>query len=136
MKFIITESLYKLITEDRVQTYQYLLNNVLKNIILDCNNPHSDNWPDDLSYDSCDEAEQISKITIVDFKWETQDYIHYKWKVGSKILVLNVDVYIDAIIRYEPNTLLFDIAKRMTDWLGLQVGIDLNSVHLINEPNW
>ena len=124
MKYIISESQYRLLKEGKIQIFQHLLHNVLNNIISDCEYINLD--PFKISFQTCNEVDGISKIEINNFEWQ----------VNTEYLILTVDVYLDSIWRYEPEELLYDMAKRMSNLLGTKVKINLDSVHLIKEPNW
>lgn len=129
MKYIITESQYKLLTEDRIDIIHTILNNVFNGIKEDCQDIDADSFPNDLSFQSCDECEAVDKITIKNHAWAQVTQHSAMYKKGTPQLVLTVDVDIDSAQRFEPHTLLFDIAHRMRDWFGVPVKIDIDKIN-------
>ena len=133
MKYIITESQYKLLTEERVDMIQTILDNVFNGIKSDCQDIDADSFPNDLSYQSCDECEQVSKITVRTHGWTYQTPKRYE--KASPMLSLTVDVDIDSVQRFEPHTLIFDVAHRMRDWFGMPVRIEIDNINYKGR-NW
>ena len=104
--------------EGKQQIFQSLLNNSLKSIQKDCEDIDADTFPNDLSFASCDVAESVKKIDIIDF--ETS-----KDKFGRNNLKLKVNLEYESVINQNHSHLLFDISKRINDWLGIPVMIEL-----------
>ena len=119
-----------IITESKLDTFQSLLNYSLAGIKNDCQYQDMDAFPNDLSFQSCDEGESVSNIIIIDFKWDKTEYSG-RYKKGEPLLILTVDVNLQTVNRYEPNSLLFDLAKRISDWIGTPVHIELNDVKTV-----
>ena len=65
MKYNITESQFKLLTEGELEVYQQLINKLFDRIKKDCSDIEAPAFPNDLDYQSCDEAEVISEMTGV-----------------------------------------------------------------------
>lgn len=116
-----------IITEGNMDIFQSLLSNALENVKKDCEDIDAESFPNDLSFQSCDEGEWVSKITIIEYKWENSEYSG-RYKKGTPLLVLTVDVHIQTVNRYEPNSLLFDLGKRMSDWVGGPVHLQLDNI--------
>jgi hypothetical protein len=118
VKYILSQKQYNLLVEGKQQIFQSLLNNSLKGIQKDCEDIDADTFPNDLSFASCDVAESVKKIDIIDF--ETS-----KDKFGRNNLKLKVNLEYESVINQNHSHLLFDISKRINDWLGIPVMIEL-----------
>lgn len=127
MKYIITESQYKILTEGKLELFNSILNHSLKSINIDCIDINASSFPDDLSYQSCDESEWVSKVKVINFEWSTTER-GGGYKKDSPLLILTVDVELFTVNRFEPNTLMFDLSKRIADVLGSPVVINIDNV--------
>jgi hypothetical protein len=128
MKYIITESQYNLLTETRIDLIQQLIQSALDGIKKDCENVDAETFPSNLSFQSCDESEQISKITVKDFRWAQATQHSSKHERGTPVLHVTVDVDIASVSRFEPYTLLYDIADIVSQWFGTPVKIDIGEI--------
>ena len=114
--YIITESQLKLLCENKSAIFQFLINRIFEGINTDCADDESESFPDDLSLQSCDEAEWIDRIKINNYNLSNLD----------STLTLNVDIYSHSVGYFEPNTLLYDISKKMSDVVGTKVKINID----------
>jgi hypothetical protein len=65
MKYIITESQFNLLTENKKMVlFQDLINQTLNHIIEGCDKSY-DEFPDDISFDACDNAELVNEIKLL-----------------------------------------------------------------------
>ena len=129
VKYILTEKQYRLLVEDKKQIFQSLLNNSLSSIQKDCEDIDADTFPNDLSFASCDVAEWVRKIDIVGFEVK-------KDKFGRDNLILKVTLEYESVMNHNHNHLLYDIAKRINDWLGIPVKIELENEINIKVKEW
>lgn len=132
--YIINESQLRLLCESDLSLFQKILKTALSGIQSDCIHVDKDMFANDLSAASCDEAEWISNITINDFVWSTTKYSG-RYEKGSKLLVLNVDIHLETINRFEPFTLMSDLAKRISDLLGTETHIEIENIYTKGD-NW
>ena len=79
MKYIITESQYKTIVESnkRTEVFQDLINDKLEYIKKHCDEYNSDNYPNDISFDSCDEVATIENIRVSNVEYSTSTHHPY-----------------------------------------------------------
>lgn len=129
VKYILTERQYKLLVEDKQQIFQSLLNNSLDGIKKDCEDIDADTFPNDLSFASCDVAEWVKNIDIIGFEFK-------KDKFGRDNLILKVTLEYESVMNHNHAHLLYDIAKRMNDWLGIPVRIESEDEINLQVKEW
>lgn len=129
MKYILSEKQYSLLIEDKQEIFQSLLNNSLRSIQKDCEDIDADTFPNDLSFASCDVAEWVKKIDIVGFEIK-------KDILGRNNLSLKVILEYESVMNHDHNQLLYDIAKRMNDWLGIRVRIESEDEINVQVKEW
>lgn len=116
MKYILSEKQYNLLIEGKQEIFQSLLDNALHNVKKDCEDIDAETFPNDLSFSSCDEVEGVDKITIIE--WDLS-----KLNDKSDKLYLIVNVEYQSVRDKSHDRLVFDIAKRINDWLNIPVSI-------------
>jgi len=88
MKYIITESQFNLLTENKKMVlFQDLINQTLNHIIEGCDKSY-DEFPDDISFDACDNAELVNEIKLLSFEFK------------NNIFILNVNIVFTSIKSY------------------------------------
>ena len=127
MEYIITESQLGLLCENKLSLFQSLVDNSLRGIKSDSEFIDADTFPDDLSFNSCDECNWVEEIIIKEFSWELS-LGSKSFKEGTPLLILKVDIESSSVVYFEPYTLMFDVSKRISDLLGTAVRIDIEHV--------
>lgn len=115
-----------ILTEGKLEMFQELVNKIFNDIENDCKDIDADTFPGDLSFSSCDECEHVIRLTVINFEW-------VKSKLSnSTFLKLLVDVDLSTINRISVEHLLFDLSKRMSDWIGSPVNVESNNVEPVH----
>ena len=92
MKYIVTESQYKLITESEkyIKVFQDLIENELKYIRRVCD-MGADDFQGDVGDESCKQIENVEKIDVTDAEWVT--IMHSNRKTEEKYMSIRLMVY-------------------------------------------
>jgi hypothetical protein len=138
MKYIITESQYKTIVESnkRIGVFQDLINDKLEYIKKHCDSYNADNYPNDISFDSCDEVATIENIRVSNVEYSTSLHHPYDESTKKTLIMLHLIIDYDFMKYKSYDNVIWDIKQMLMKSTGLPIDIDFDVNNIRTEFNW
>jgi hypothetical protein len=138
MKYIVTESQYKLITESQryIEVFQDLVNNELKYIRRVCD-MGADDYQGDVGDESCRQIESVEKIDVTDAEWVT--IMHSNKPLPQKYMKINLMVYYFSIRQYgnfDADDLTYDLERILRNKTTMPLIINYDSTNTNTQFDW
>jgi hypothetical protein len=138
MKYVVTESQYKLITESEkyIKVFQGLIENELKYIRRVCD-MGADDFQGDVGDESCKQIENVEKIDVTDAEWVT--IMHSNSKTEQKYMSIRLMVYYSSIQQYgnfDADDLTYDLERILRNKTTMPLIINYESTNINTEFNW
>ncbi len=138
MKYVVTESQYKLITESEkyIKVFQGLIENELKYIRRVCD-MGADDFQGDVGDESCKQIENVEKIDVTDAEWVT--IMHSNRKTEEKYMSIRLMVYYSSIQQYgnfDADDLTYDLERILRNKTTMPLIINYESTNINTEFNW
>lgn len=138
MKYLITESQYKLINESdkRIEFFQDFIDNKVDYIRKHCGEHNADNYPGDIGFASCDQIEQIERIKVIDANWTT--IMHSNQSKEHKYMTVKIMVYYSSIRKgeFDADDLTYDLERMIRKSTGMPFLLDYESTNTNKNFNW
>lgn len=138
MKYIVTESQYKLITESEkyVKVFQELVNKQLDYIRRVCD-MGADDYEGDVGDESCKQIENVEKIDVTDAEWVT--IMHSNQPLETKYLRIRLMVYYSSIRQYgdfDADDLTYDLERILRRKTTMPLIINYDSTNTNTKFDW
>ena len=138
MKYIVTESQYKLITESEkyIKVFQGLIENELKYIRRVCN-MGADDFQGDVGAESCNQIESVEKIDVTDAEWVT--IMHSNRKTEEKYMRIRLMVYYRSNQQhgnFDADDLTYDLERILRNKTTMPLIINYDSTNLNKHFDW
>jgi hypothetical protein len=137
MKYIVTESQYKLITESQryIEVFQNLVNNELKYIRRVCD-MGADDYQGDVGDESCRQIESVEKIDVTDAEWVT--IMHSNKPLPQKYMSIRLMVYYSSIRRgdFDADDLTYDLERILRNKTTMPLIINYDSTNTNTQFDW
>ena len=138
MKYVVTESQYKLITESEkyIKVFQGLIENELKYIRRVCD-MGADDFQGDVGDESCKQIENVEKIDVTDAEWVT--IMHSNSKTEQKYMSIRLMVYYSSIQQYgnfDADDLTYDLERILRNKTTMPLLINYDSTNLNKHFDW
>lgn len=136
MKYIITESQYNLIleSEKHEQFFQDIIDNKLEVIRKECE--EGNEYESDVSDESCDQLESISKIEVTDADWVTVK--HSNREQEEKYMRVKIMIYYSSIRRgeFDADELSYDLEQMIRKSTGMPFILNYESTNTNTFFEW
>jgi hypothetical protein len=139
MKYIITESQYNNLLENKtnkLQIFQDLINDKLEYIKKHCDDYNADNYPNDISFDSCDEVATIENIRVSNMEYSTSLHHPYDESTKKTLIMLHLIIDYDFMKYKSYDNIIWDIKQMLMKSTGLPIDIDFDVNNVRTEFNW
>ena len=125
MKYIITETQYKIITETnkRVGIFQELINNEFKQMQDLC-----ENGEDDDSYYICDSIDSIEYITVTDAESKPSEH--------NPKIILKINIMYNFMRYKDYSDFIYELQYMIRKSTGLPIDIKYEVINLNTDPQW
>ena len=138
MKYIVTESQYKLITESEkyIKVFQGLIENELKYIRRVCD-MGADDFQGDVGAESCNQIESVEKIDVTDAEWVT--IMHSNRKTEEKYMSIRLMVYYRLNQQhgnFDADDLTYDLERILRNKTTMPLIINYDSTNLNKHFDW
>ena len=138
MKYIVTESQYKLITESEkyIKVFQDLIENELKYIRRVCD-MGADDFQGDVGDESCKQIENVEKIDVTDAEWVT--IMHSNRKTEEKYMSIRLMVYYRLNQQhgnFDADDLTYDLERILRNKTTMPLLINYDSTNLNKHFDW
>ena len=138
MKYIVTESQYRLITESEkyVKVFQELVNKELDYIHRVCD-MGADDFQGDVGDESCKQIENVEKIDVTDAEWVT--VMHSNQPLPTKYLRIKLMVYYSSIRQYgdfDADDLTYDLERILRKKTTMPLIINYDSTNTNTQFDW
>ena len=138
MKYIVTESQYKLITESEkyIKVFQGLIENELKYIRRVCD-MGADDFQGDVGAESCNQIESVEKIDVTDAEWVT--IMHSNRKTEEKYMSIRLMVYYRLNQQhgnFDADDLTYDLERILRNKTTMPLLINYDSTNLNKHFDW
>ena len=138
MKYIVTESQYKLITESEkyIKVFQGLIENELKYIRRVCD-MGADDYQGDVGDESCKQIENVEKIDVTDAEWVT--IMHSNRKTEEKYMSIRLMVYYRLNQQhgnFDADDLTYDLERILRNKTTMPLIINYDSTNLNKHFDW
>lgn len=138
MKYIVTESQYKLITESEkyVKVFQELVNKQLDYIRRVCD-MGADDYEGDVGDESCKQIENVEKIDVEEAGWVT--VMHSNQPLETKYLRIRLMVYYSSIRQYgdfDADDLTYDLERILRKKTTMPLIINYDSTNTNTQFDW
>jgi hypothetical protein len=138
MKYIVTESQYKLITESEkyIKVFQDLIENELKYIRRVCD-MGADDFQGDVGDESCKQIENVEKIDVTDAEWVT--IMHSNRKTEEKYMRIRLMVYYRLNQQhgnFDADDLTYDLERILRNKTTMPLLINYDSTNLNKHFDW
>jgi hypothetical protein len=138
MKYIVTESQYRLITESEkyVKVFQELVNKQLDYIRRVCD-MGADDYEGDVGDESCKQIENVEKIDVTDADWVT--IMHSNQPLETKYLRIRLMVYYSSIRQYgdfDADDLTYDLERILRKKTTMPLIINYDSTNTNTQFDW
>ena len=137
MKYVVTESQYKLITESQkyIKVFQDLIENELKYIRRVCD-MGADDYQGDVGDESCKQLENLEKIDVTDAEWVT--IMHSNQPLPQKYLRIRLMVYHRSIRRgdFDADDFTYDLERILRKKTTMPLIINYDSTNLNKNFDW
>jgi hypothetical protein len=139
MKYIIKESQYDRLLENKsnkMQIFQDLINGKLEYIKKHCDEYNADNYPNDISFDSCDEVSTIENIRVVNFEYATSNHHPYNDSTKTTSIILHLIIEYDFMKYKSYGDVIEDIKQMLMKSTGLPISIQFDTNNIRKDFNW
>ena len=139
MKYIIKESQYDRLLENKsnkMQIFQDLINGKLEYIKKHCDEYNADNYPNDISFDSCDEVSTIENIRVVNFEYATSNHHPYNDSTKTTSIILHLIIEYDFMKYKSHDNVIWDIKQMLIKSTGLPISIQFDTNNIRKDFNW
>ena len=138
MKYIVTESQYRLITESEkyVKVFQELVNKQLDYIRRVCD-MGADDYEGDVGDESCKQIENVEKIDVTDADWVT--IMHSNQPLKTKYLRIRLMVYYRSNQQYgnfDADDLTYDLERILRKKTTMPLIVNYDSTNLNKHFDW
>ena len=138
MKYIVTESQYRVITESEkyVKVFQELVNKQLDYIRRVCD-MGADDYEGDVGDESCKQIENVEKIDVTDADWVT--IMHSNQPLETKYLRIRLMVYYSSIRQYgdfDADDLTYDLERILRKKTTMPLIINYDSTNTNTQFDW
>ena len=137
MKYIITESQYKLITESQkyVQFFQGLIDDGMDYIRKVCDNI-ADNYEAAVHEESCNQIAELEKVKVTDADWVTIK--HSNREQEEKYMSVKLMVYYSSIRRgdFDADDLAYDLERMIRESTGMPFILNYESTNTNTFFEW
>ena len=138
MKYIVTESQYKLITESEkyIKVFQGLIENELKYIRRVCD-MGADDFQGDVGAESCNQIESVEKIDVTDAEWVT--IMHSNKPLPQKYMSIRLMVYYRSNQQhgnFDADDLTYDLERILRNKTTMPLLINYDSTNLNKHFDW
>ena len=138
MKYIVTESQYKLITESEkyIKVFQGLIENELKYIRRVCD-MGADDFQGAVGDESCKQIENVEKIDVTDAEWVT--IMHSNRKTEEKYMSIRLMVYYRLNQQhgnFDADDLTYDLERILRNKTTMPLLINYDSTNLNKHFDW
>lgn len=138
MKYVVTESQYKLITESEkyIKVFQGLIENELKYIRRVCD-MGADDFQGDVGDESCKQIENVEKIDVTDAEWVT--IMHSNRKTEEKYMSIRLMVYYRLNQQhgnFDADDLTYDLERILRNKTTMPLLINYDSTNLNKHFDW
>lgn len=138
MKYIVTESQYKLITESQryVKVFQELVDNELKYIRRVCDNG-ADDYQGDVGDESCKQLENLEKIDVEDAEWVT--IMHSNKPLPQKYMKIRLMVYYFSNRQFgdfDADDLTYDLERILRNKTTMPLIINYDTTNVNKHFDW
>jgi hypothetical protein len=138
MKYVVTESQYKLITESQkyIKVFQDLIENELKYIRRVCE-MGADDFQGDVGDESCKQLENLEKIDVMDAEWVT--IMHSNKPLPQKYLRITLMVYYFSIRQFgnfDADDLTYDLERILRNKTTMPLIINYDSTNTNKHFDW
>ncbi len=138
MKYLVTESQYKLIIESKnyIKIFQELVNRQLDYIRKVCKNNELD-YEGDVSDESCNQIANIEKIDVEDAEWVT--IMHSNKPLETKYMKVRLMIYYSSIQKYgnfDADDLTYDLERILRDKTTMPLIINYDSTNTNKHFDW
>ena len=137
MKYIVTESQYRLITESEkyVNVFQELVNRELDYIRRVCD-MSADDYQGDVGHESCKQIEQIEKVKVTEADWITIK--HSNRETEEKYMSIRIMVYYSSIRRgdFDADDLTYDLERILRKKTTMPLIVNYDSTNTNTQFDW
>ena len=138
MKYVITESQYKLITESQkyIKVFQDLIENELKYIRRVCDNG-ADDYQGDVGDESCKQLENLEKIDVEDAEWVT--IMHSNKPLPQKYMKIRLMVYYSSNRQFgdfDADDLTYDLERILRNKTTMPLIINYDTTNTNKHFDW
>ena len=139
MKYIIKESQYDRLLENKsnkMQIFQDLINGKLEYIKKHCDEYNADNYPNDISFDSCDEVSTIENIRVSNMEYSTSTHHPYDESTKKTLIILHLIIDYDTMRYQSYDNVIWDIKQMLIKSTGLPIDIHFTHNNIRKDFNW
>lgn len=137
MKYIITESQYKLINEStkRIKVFQDLIDSKMDYIRRVCD-MGADDFQGDVGDESCRQIEELEKVTVTDADWATVK--HSNGEEEKKYMGVRIMIYYSSIRRgnFDADDLTYDLQRMISKSTGMPFILNYESTNTNTSFEW
>ena len=138
MKYILTESQYKRITESKkhIQTFQDLIDRKLDYIRKVCD-MGADDYEGDVGDESCNQIKEVEKVTVTDADWVIIK--HSNRPQEEKYMSVKLMVYYSSIRQYgdfDADDLTYDLERMIRKSTGMPFILNYESTNTNTSFEW
>jgi hypothetical protein len=137
MKYIVTESQYKLITESEryIKVFQELIDREIQYIRRVCDMA-ADDYQGDVGDESCKQIENIEKVDVTDAEWVT--IMHSNKPLPEKYMSIRLMVYHRSIRRgdFDADDFTYDLERILRKKTTMPLIINYDSTNLNKNFDW
>ena len=137
MKYVVTESQYNIILESQkhIKVFQELIDNEMAYIRRVCEKG-ADDYEGDVGYESCNQIENVEKVTVTDADWVT--VMHSNQPLEQKYMSIKLMVYFSSIRRgdFDADDLSYDLERIIRKKTSMPVIINYESTNTNKFFEW
>ena len=138
MKYILTESQYKRITESKkhIQTFQDLIDRKLEYIRKVCD-MGADDYEGDVGDESCNQIKEVEKVRVTDADWVIIK--HSNRPQEEKYMHVKIMVYYSSIQKYgnfDADDLTYDLERMIRISTGMPFILNYESTNTNTSFEW
>ena len=126
MKYILTESQYRRLQENKlsnVDFFQDLIDKKLKYIIDHCDEIDSEEYQGDIGFETCDEVGSVEKIRVTDIQFVKSSVHPYKKSDESSLIIINLIIDYRSIKYVSFDNLIWDLKQMLKNQIKFPVDI-------------
>ena len=137
MKYIVTESQYRLIKESNkyIDTFQSIIDRRMEYIRRVCDNG-ADDYEGDVGDESCRQIEELDKVKVIEADWTTIK--HSNRPQEEKYMSVKIMVYYSSIRRgdFDADDLTYDLEKMIRKSTGMPFILNYESTNTNTSFEW